>query len=170
MVAKAPGYHASQYVGVGVGLLLDILMIVSGFGLLQYRKWARSMAITYAVMSLIFKVATLSYQLLVMIPAMSTFFDQALRNNPQVQAGVAAGVKVGLYGGVCVSALFAAYPIVVLSLLLSKSGKAAFGPLVLREADDDEDDYDDRRDRFDRDRPRRDDDDRYGERDDRGGR
>ena len=54
MVANAPGYHASQYIGTGVDLLLDLLMIVSGFGLLQYQKWARKMAITYAVMSLIF--------------------------------------------------------------------------------------------------------------------
>ena len=171
MVANAPGYHASQYVGVTVDLLLDILMIASGIGLLQYQKWARKMAITYAVMSLIFKVATLSYQLLVMVPAMTSFYDQALANSPPALQSMAGMMKIGLYGGLFFVALFAVYPIIVLSLLLSKSGKASFEPLPPE--DDYEDDYDDRRERFGdregRDAPRRDDD-RYGERDDRGGR
>jgi hypothetical protein len=171
MVANAPGYHVYQYVNLGIGLVLDLLLIVSGFGLLYYRKWARRMAITYAVTSLSYKFGFLSYNLAVFIPTMSSFYDQALGSGVPGLPGVSAGVlKASLYFGLCFWLAFAVYPIVVLSLLLSKSGKAAFGPLVLREADDDEDDYDDRRERFDRDRPRRDDDDRYSERDDRGGR
>ena len=79
-----------------------------------------------------------------------------------------AGImKASLYTSLIFSTLFAVYPIILLSVLLSKSGKAAFEPLPVR--DDDDDDYDyDRREHFgDRDRPRRDDE-RYGDRDDRG--
>ena len=147
--------------------------IALGFGLLKYQKWARTLSITYAVMSLGYKVAFLSYNILVFIPAMSSFYDQALANGPQPLQGMAGMMKAGLYFGLVIAIGFAVYPVIVLSILLSKSGKAAFEPLPPYEDDDYEDDYDDRRERFDdRDRPKRpkDDEDRYGERDDRGGR
>jgi hypothetical protein len=168
MVAKSPGYHAFQYFGTSIGLILDVLMIVSGFGLLYYKEWARKMAIAYAAASLIFKVVTLVYQVFVMLPAMTSFFDQALSKAPPALAGMGGVMKASLYGGLIFSTAFGVYPIVVLCVLLSKSGKAAFGPPPEDDDDDDEEDYDDRRERFG-DRPRRDDD-RYGERDDRGGR
>ena len=169
MVANAPGYHANQYGSLAFNFVLDILMIVSGFGLLQYKKWARTMAIAYAVLSLIFKVATLAYQTLVFIPAMTSFYEQALLKGGQAPPGFAIGLKASPYLGVCSIVLFAAYPIVVLSILMSKTGKAAFDYVPSRDDGyDDDDEYDDRRERFDdRDRPRRDDD-RFGEHDDRG--
>lgn len=164
MTAKVSGYHAIQYAGIGISLILDVLLIVSGFGLLYYREWARRLAILYAVLSLLSKLATGLYQLLVMVPAMASFYDTVLPGTPL--ASTAGFLKGVLYGTVIFSLVFAVYPIVVLSLLLSKSGKAACEPNLRRDHDDDEDDYDDSRERFD-DRPRRDDD-RYGERDDRG--
>ncbi len=174
LVANATGYRAFQYTSLGTSLILDILLIVSGFGLLYYKKWARGMAITYAVLSLLLKVALLVYQFVIFIPAMNSFIDEASSNAPPALQGVAGVMKATLYAGVIFSMVFAVYPVVVLSILLSKSGKAAFEPLPPEDdyEDEDEDDYDDRRDRFDdRDRPKRPrDEDRYGERDDRGGR
>jgi hypothetical protein len=160
MTANVSGYHAIQYAGIAISLVLDVLLIVSGFGLLYYREWARRLAILYAVLSLLSKLATALYQVLVFVPAMSAFYDTVLMGTPM--AATAGFLKGILYGTVVFSLVFAVYPIVVLSLLLSKSGKAAFEPAPL----EDEDDYDDRRGRFE-DRPRRDDD-RYGARDDRG--
>jgi hypothetical protein len=167
MDANAPGSRAARYGGTAVDLVLTLLMIVSGFGLLNYRKWARGMAITYAVMSLVVKVAVMTYQFTVVIPTLVPYIDQAVVNEPQPQRDARAiGGKAGAYGGACGPMIFGVYPIVVLSILLSKKGKAAFEPPPASVEDDYEDDYDDRRERFD-DRPRRDDD-RYGERDDRG--
>ena len=164
MTANVSGYHAFQYGSVAISLILDVLLIVSGFGLLYYRRWARWLAILYAVLSLLAKLATVLYQVLVFVPAMSAFYDTVLAGTPM--APTAGFLKGILYGTVVFSLVFAVYPIVVLSLLLSKSGKAAFEETPRDDEDDYEDDYDDRRGRFD-DRPRRDDD-RYGERDDRG--
>ena len=166
MDANATGYRVARYGGMAVDLALTLLMIVSGFGLLNYRKWARGMANTYAVMSLVVKVAVLAYQFAVVIPTLIPYIDQSVVNEPQPQRDAKSiGAKGGAYGGAFGPLIFAVYPIVVLSILMSKRGKAAFEPQPAS-ADDDEDDYDDRRERFD-DRPRRDDD-RYGERDDRG--
>ena len=164
MVANVSGYHAIQYAGLAISLILDILLIVSGFGLLNYRPWARRLAILYAVLSLVSKVGMGFYQFLVIVPAMEAFYDQVLPGSPI--AAMAGMMKGSLYLGVSASFVFAVYPIVVLSILLSKTGKAAFEPMPASADEDYEDDYDDRRERFD-DRPRRDDD-RYGERDDRG--
>ena len=169
MAATLPAYRVAQYGSLVLGFVLDFLLISSGFGLLYYQKWARVLAIAYAVLSLVVKVATVAYQFLVVIPAMGPIIDQALVNAPPAQRqAMAIGGKVGGYLGGCLPLVFAVYPIVVLSILLSKSGKAAFDPLPREDDYDDKDDYDDRRERFG-DRPRRDDD-RYGERDDRGGR
>ena len=131
---------------------------------MYYRPWARRLAILYAVLSLIAKVSTAFYQFLAMVPTMAAFYDQAPPGSPM--AAMAGMMKGGLYFSAIFALVFAAYPIVVLSILLSKSGKAAFEPMPAVADDDYEDDYDDRRERFD-DRPRRDDD-RYGDRDDRG--
>ena len=174
LTTTAPGYRVYQIGGIAVSLLFDIMLIASGFGLLAFKKWARFVAITYAWMTMVKKVAVTAYICLALAPATSSFIDKTV---PAPPPGQPDAVRIGalgvLYLVACVEFLFIAYPIIVLSILLSKSGKAAFEPLPPEEDYDDEDDEDDRRERFDdRDRPERPkrDDDRYGERDDRGGR
>ena len=173
MATAVPGYRAYQVGAIGISLLLNTLLVVSGFGLLKFAKWGRTSAITWGWLNILTRLGSAVFTSLFVIPAMSGFLDTALPAMPPAQAGIFRTTMVGVfYFAVAIELVLIVYPIVLLSILLSKSGKAAFEPLPLREADDydDEDDYDDRRERFrDRDRPRPDDE-RFGERDDRGGR
>jgi len=46
MATVVPGYRAYQIGAIGVSLLLNTLLVVSGFGLLKFAKWGRTSAIT----------------------------------------------------------------------------------------------------------------------------
>ena len=173
--SAVPGFRA-YLVGIVVGgLLLSIWLVVSGVGLLKSQKWGRTSAITWGWIDIVARLASAAIYAFLIVPAAASFFDNVLPPPPPGMPNVFRAVMVGaLYLTAGLEVVLAVYPIVLLSILLSKSGKAAFEPLPPEEkydddADDDDDD-DDRRGRFgDRDRqdrPKRDDD-RYGERDDR---
>jgi len=91
---------------------------------------------------------------------MSGFFDDVLPSMPPAQAGIFRTTMLGVfYFAIAIELVFIVYPIVLLSILLSKSGKAAFEPSS-RDDDEDDEDYQDDRERG-RSRSRdRDDDDR----------
>lgn len=167
--AVRPEYRFVEIVDFGIGFLFDAMLIVSGIGLLYRKKWARIVALTWAVASFFKRLLMTGYTVMAVVPTMTRYYDVTLAQtnmSPAQADPLKFGAALGGYGVGCMSGLLIAYPIIVFCLLIRKSSKAACEPLRAVEDDDDEDDYDDRRERFD-DRPRRDDD-RYGERDDRG--
>lgn len=167
--AVRPEYRFIEIIDFGIGFLFDGMLIVSGIGLLYRKKWARTLALIWAVSSFFKRLLMTGYTILAVVPTMRAYFDVTLAqmNLPPAQADpMKFGAALGGYGVGCASGILIAYPIIVFCLLLRKSSKAAVEPLPAAADEDYEDEYDDRRERFD-DRPRRDDD-RYGERDDRG--
>ena len=139
-----------QYIEIGgaaLGFLFDLMLIASGFGLIWRQKWARNMALVWAVMSICNRLFLLGYSLFVVVPTMSAYIDTNTAHLPPSDPTKTALI-VGFYIGVCLNGLLVFYPIIVFFLLLTKWAKEGFA-LQTRPREDDEDyedeDYDDRR-------------------------
>ena len=124
--ANVPGGKAVQYGDLGANLLLSLMMIASGIGLLQLQPWGRSLAIGYAVLSLLTKVFGLIFALAFTIPAITEFMDSFAVKYPEMKA-VATVSRIAFYGGVFGALVVAIYPIIVLFIMLSRSTRVAFG-------------------------------------------
>ena len=117
------------------GALLNLLMIISGVGLLLLRGWGRSLALWAAGLKIVRLIAGQSYYCFVCVPvraeSMMGFMDQvgAQAGPSQAQPPVEMGMMfAGRYWAQAVGfALFASiYPIVCLVLLTRSRVKAAF--------------------------------------------
>lgn len=138
---KHPHYTAEKYADIGVGMLLSLLMIVSGFGLLRLAPWGRSLAIFYAFLSLIHSVVSVAYTLTFTLPAMREFVDMRRPNlKAEEQAMLDLGVN-GNYVGVFLTVIFSVFPIVVLIIMFRGNVKAAFAGDSARSRPASVDDY-----------------------------
>ena len=117
------------------GALLNLLMIISGIGLLLLKGWGRSLALWVAGLKIVRLIASQSYYCFVCVPviaeSMMGFMDQvgAQAGPSQAQPPVEMGMMfAGMYWAQAVGfALFASiYPIVCLVLLTRSRVKAAF--------------------------------------------
>jgi hypothetical protein len=151
--AVRPEYQFVELVDFGFGFLFDLMLIASGFGLLWRQRWARTVALIWAVMSFFKRFLMTGYTVLLVVPTMTAYYDATLArmNVPPAQASSAkVGAAIGGYGVGCGGGVLIAYPIVVFCLLMRRSAKAACEPRY-RDEDDDDEDYDDRdggRDRY----------------------
>src|SRR5206468_1540667 len=119
-----------------------LLLLVSGLGLLQMKRWGRSLAFAYVVLGLLGTVAEVAYQVAVTVPVTKKWEEQRnakLKANGMtpppstVQFTAAASVGVaGFCGGV--------YPLVVLGLLLAPSGRKMGASVPADDRDHDEED------------------------------
>src|SRR5262249_21679482 len=137
-------------------LLLDLMLLMSGMGLLMRQGWARWSSIAYAVVSILLKLFLTVYFVAFVYPPTNAFIQEQVRMTPQgQQPGFATGVSFGLFAGVCLDVVFIISPLAVLVASLRPSAAELFAPergRRRRRHDDDEDDYDE--DDYD-DRPRR---------------
>jgi hypothetical protein len=123
-----PGGRVVQYSQLGLDVLLSVVMLVSGLGLLQMQAWGRSLAIGYAVLSLLNKVFTTTYTLVVTLPALNTLMDNFIAKgqpSPQMQP-ILTVVRLTPYFALVVAAVTAIYPLLVLFVMLKGSTRAAF--------------------------------------------
>jgi hypothetical protein len=157
-----PGYKAYVYGIVLVSFILDVLLIISGIGLLMMAYWGRNMAISYAMISLFTKLIMGFYLLVFVLGPVSTLIDKEAASNPQfaAMAGSMAGFKFGRFIREFGWLLPGIYPVILLILLLRPSVGQAFAQANRgRREDEDEDaprrrrDFDDEDDQ-DRDRYR----------------
>jgi hypothetical protein len=124
-VAQAvPGYRAYQIGQPLVGLLLSVLLLVSGIGLLNMQRWARTLAILWAVLMILLEVGSTAFHLLIVSPAMT----RALRNVPLGPGIPDASVIVGITNVVMVvfAILLSAYALILLLMMLRQTVRAAF--------------------------------------------
>src|SRR5262249_42384652 len=127
-----PGY---KFYVIGIGLLdmaLSLMMVVSGFGLLNMKPWGRLLALAYVGFSLIHKVIYVAYMYGVFIPAQVGFYDTQLGALP---AQVVSIQKAALYFAPMFGLLFALYPILVLIFLTRPKVAAAFRPAAEEKPD-----------------------------------
>jgi hypothetical protein len=121
-----PSYQAIQKGSLAGSAVLCVLMLLSGIGLLAMRPWGRFVAITYAVLSILYTVASLVFTAAVVMPAMSEAIqDLAGQGNAQAQL-MAQAMQIGMVAGLAIGALVVIYPIIVLVIMLLPSVRAAF--------------------------------------------
>jgi hypothetical protein len=137
-----PGGKATRYGQLGFGVLLSLMMIASGWGLKQMQPWGRTLAILYAVGSLLEKVFAVTVLSLYTIPAMIAFLDQFATGGPQ-QAMIANFTRIASYASLVGPVVVAVYPIIVLVIMLKASTRAAFRGET--DAAPKQDDYEDQR-------------------------
>jgi hypothetical protein len=122
---ELPGGPALKYGEMSVGLVLSVLMLVSGIGLLSMQSWARVLAILYAILSILHHLASLIFAVGFTLPAARDFFAKKPPGNEMINT-FASIMEIILIVSVVVGFLFIIYPIVVLILMLRPYVVAAF--------------------------------------------
>jgi hypothetical protein len=142
MEQKVPVYKSIQVAQLGLGLVLSVALVVSGIGLLKLRPWARTLALAYAVISILETICSIVYELLFAMPVLREFVA-----GERARPGLKAEEKMvfdmmEIVGNFAVFAplIILIFPIVVLIILLRPNVRAAFSDLprdpVPGEADD----------------------------------
>jgi len=114
-----------QYFQNGQTLTLSLLMIFSGIGLLNMRKWGRTLAFVYATLSILSHIAMIVYMVMVTIPATQQFASEMAVKGQDAKM-LAGLMQFGVYVGLAISFLSMIYPTIVLILLLRPGVAAAF--------------------------------------------
>jgi hypothetical protein len=128
MEQKVPAYKAVQVAQLGLGILLSVALLVSGIGLLKLRPWARTLALVYAVVSILETIGSIIYESLFTMPILKEFVA-----GERARPGLTPDEKMGydmmeMIGNFAVFAplIIVIFPIVVLIILLRPSVRAAF--------------------------------------------
>lgn len=136
MSEKAPGFTAVQYGGMAMGLVLAVLMIVSGLDLVRMRARGRTLSIAYASLSILTTLLTFIYNLVFTMPVMSEVMDQMFQPgamgpmNPQQQQAFQGLMRFvfqfSYYAGLLAPFFQMIYPVVVLIIMYRPHVRAAF--------------------------------------------
>src|SRR5581483_7369562 len=143
---ELPNQKLEEKVEYGVGLILSVLMIASGIGLVQMKNWGRMVANVYAVLSIIFRISSIIYAVIFVMPGMNRVADRMATKMGANGSTVASAMKIGAIGGLVFAAVIVIYPIIVLVVLNMASAKAALSG-AHADTGGFPADYDDRRDR-----------------------
>ena len=134
---KSPGVFAAYLFDCSTGLILNVLMLISGVGLLKYHAWARKLAMWVAALKILRLLILCALTGLIISPAVSEgmgqFVGEAAQMNPNgglPQQNQVAQMKTIYYwstlisGGV-LTVLGVIYPIISLWLLSRPNVAAA---------------------------------------------
>jgi hypothetical protein len=132
---SVPGFVPYLIVSLLLSLVALMLLIVSGFGLLNMQPWARGICIGYGVYAVLSSLVGLVYNLTVVAPALREYFQQ----HPP-----AGGASPGMNPvGDVVSALIGmAYGVALLIVMFLPHVSAAFAGQWTRPVRGEEDYYD----------------------------
>jgi hypothetical protein len=122
---ELPFHQTITLVQTALGLVLSSVLVVAGIGLLAMRPRARRLSLVYSAVSIAFQLASLFYAILFVMPAMSSFYEQLVREFPAA-APLLTFSRMGVWVGVVFAPLAIAYPIVVFVLLTRRKVVAAF--------------------------------------------
>jgi hypothetical protein len=155
MDKHAPLYTPYLIAEIVIGLIMAVVLIVSGIGLLKVRPWARWTSVGYAAVRLVLIVVGLVLAIMVFNPVLADW--QADYNKRSVPAGTPPppSFSSGATNNVAAafgSILGAAYSISLLVVMFLPNVRAAFARAALPEGEDDryDDEADDRPDMLDR--------------------
>lgn len=124
IIQNAPGYLPVQYGRAFFGMLLGVLMLLSGIGLFFMQSWARWSAVGYGVLSLVARCAFVVYHAVVVLPILMELGDGFAKSGHPEWIGGLVGLKFMPFVGL----LLGLYPLVVIVLLLLPPvGKAFHG-------------------------------------------
>ncbi len=153
MVERVPLYRVYFGANLVLPLVWDVVLIVSGIGLLNLRPWGRTLSLGYGIGRLVWGVVALAVTLVWAQPAMEEAM-QRVKLPPEMQQ-MGGFLNAITSFGIGLQLVFLMYPAIVLIVMLLPAVRAAFagGPPALDRFDDDEEDEDDDDDEDDRERP-----------------
>jgi hypothetical protein len=134
MGMKDPGAFATYLFDCLSGVILNVLMLISGIGLLKFQSWARRMAVWVAVLKIICLIIYCALAVVVLAPAVSNGFVEFVTemnpDGPRPQPGKIEEVKSVFSGmvtgwGVTLLVLGSIYPLISLRLLSRRDVVAA---------------------------------------------
>lgn len=135
IVAEMPAYESIQVIGTVVSLAESVALLIAGIGLLNMRRWARTLALIAAVVAIVTGVLQAGFQMAVVMPATSRALQKALpavvpaNAGPQAQQAVQAVrffMNLTAVLTIAVMAVLAIYLLVIVILLCQRRVKAAF--------------------------------------------
>ncbi len=147
---RVPGFYFWLFAKISLALVLSVLLVVAGIGLLNRKKWGRTLSLVYAVLTIPLQIAYVLFQLLLVQPANK---EVLARVRPAPMApGQAAGQEIGQQIGQVIAvigpaSLFVLYSVTVLVVMFLPSATQAFTPGPLRQRQIEEENYDDRDDK-----------------------
>jgi hypothetical protein len=132
---ELPGYMVIQFASVGVPLILEVLLVVSGVGLLRVKRWAWLLALAWAGTSLLLNLVALLVTLIWVNPALARGLDQmmaeiakadpAAQAQLQLQTQFLPNREVQDASAIGTAVVSCVYPIVLLIVLLRPRFRAA---------------------------------------------
>jgi hypothetical protein len=143
LVQRIPAYLSFRIGEVAVNLLLDVLLFASGIGLLLQHRWAWALALVYAILSVLAKVAVAAFYFGLVYPTTMDYMEEQARVNPWMGTTLVTATRVSFLTGMLFKLVLVAYPATLLVLLLLPSVRAAFRDPPLDEGEEEwEDPYD----------------------------
>jgi hypothetical protein len=156
---EIPGYTAYQFSTLAVGFILCAMLVLSGIGLLNMKRWARWLCVGTSVAIILYAIGTAAYTIAYVQPALERL-QRHIQEEIQKQTGgptpnpFAFLTMAGTVSAVLTGLVKIAYAVGLLVVMFLPGVSAAFaGRPMSREADEEYDDYED--DYDDRRRPRR---------------
>jgi hypothetical protein len=148
MEAEVPGFTLFQWTDVGVGLILNIVLLSGGLGLLKMNASARWTCVGYSICSILFRLGAMVYNIAFVNPAVSSWMEtQGMPVPPMMRFAMTGG---SIFGALLVMT----YAVVLLVfMLLPGTAKAFAGSGDFREGPE-EDYYDPEFERQRRELPR----------------
>lgn len=135
----APGLQSYMIADALSGIMLNVLMMISGIGLLAFKEWARVVALWVAAVKILRLAALYGYFALAVAPVMAQQFRAMFEEmakaappgqkaiSPEELATISTSMGVMMTGSaIGIMVLGFIYPAVVLILLTRSSVKAAF--------------------------------------------
>jgi hypothetical protein len=144
---KHPYHQTVQIVQPAMGMAAALLMMISGLGLLQMKRWARWLAIGDACFIILLVLAVILYTMIVRGPAVNEFVAEKSKDpNLQPQEKMAlnflgSGGTLATFGSLF-NLVFAAYPVIVIIFMLLPNVSKAFRGQRTTEEDEVQDDLD----------------------------
>jgi hypothetical protein len=127
MAAEVPGFVAFEYGSLLLTLALGLLLLLTGIGLLNMRSWARTGAVLYAPVKIVFEVGALIYTMVLVNPVQARWMEAEM-----ARGGVQGGGNI-MAAAVAVVAIVSAavaigYAIILLIVMLRPTVREAFAP------------------------------------------
>ena len=128
--AELPIQRTLAPVNMVIGLLLSVLLIVSGVGLVQMKPFGWYGSVVYGVASLVLQIFMLLFNLLYAMPISQRILDEEIKGHPTLapMAGIMQAVLPMTIG---ILVLGMIYPVIVLIIMARPNVRAAFrGELI----------------------------------------
>jgi len=129
--ARVPSYYAVTGAAMGVSLIGQAILVVSGIGLLKMRRWARTVSILFASVSVFMTLVGLPYMIAVVNPVMAEYYSELAKGQGMAMYSMFSDPIMLSVMNIFGSLVGLIYPVTQLIILNRPRIKAAFVPAAL---------------------------------------